>query len=263
MKEQALPAGPGAQDKEGSPAGPAAERGPAAPERLCRLAASAARWAKRKARPRGRRIPLAAALLLAGLWGLLFARVNRAFPAAQAYAAGPGEPLWCGGDAVTLQGAWLADPAALCRQCGLAHWEWMPERVLICALTVCRGAAQAQGAEGVTGPPAGPEAEDAGAAAGHDLAGVAPLSCWRAASGGWGGAVDAGPLFEALNPGAPLPERLAPGARQTYLVPVELWRAGFSDRHWQALGESEFRLQLSLYPVRRELVFTPGPAPER
>lgn len=199
-----------------------------------------------RSRPR-RWALLAAALLLAG-WALLTFRVNRALPPARLITAGPNEPLPCGGDLVTLQSAWLAETGALWQACGLAADAPLPERTLLCALTVCRGGAE--------------PAETGENAAGEGAAGIAPLRCWTAASEGWGEMTDTGRLFEALNPGVPLPEQLAPGTRQTYLVPVALWQAAFSPRHWQRLDESGFRLQLSVYPVGREFRFIPEPMPE-
>lgn len=151
---------------------------------------------------------------------------------------------------MTLQSAHLADTAALYDACGLPDEGPLPEQTLLCAVTVCRG---------------GAKDEDAGErdweSAGDAMDGIAPLRCWTAAFEGWGNVVDTGPLFEALNPGAPLPEQLPTGAQQSYLVPVALWQASFSPRHWQRLGESDFRLQLSVYPVAREFHFTPAPLP--
>lgn len=152
---------------------------------------------------------------------------------------------------MTLQSAWLADTAELYGACGLPDEGPLPEQTLLCAVTVCRGGAAPEKAA----------LEGAGERAGETMDGIAPLRCWTAAFEGWGNVVDTGPLFEALNPGAPLPEQLPPGAQQSYLVPVALWQASFSPRHWQRLNESDFRLQLSVYPVAREFHFTPAPLP--
>lgn len=67
--------------------------------------------------------------------------MNRALPPARLVTAGPGEPLSCGGDLVTLQSAHLADTAALYDACGLPDEGPLPEQTLLCAVTVCRGGA--------------------------------------------------------------------------------------------------------------------------
>lgn len=167
------------------------------------------------------------------VWTICFARVNRAYPQAEVIRVELNEPLEYGPYTVTVKKACVEETAALYENSGLSTTDSaLPESILLCTVTIERNASDLAGQKQA------------------DL----KIPHIAAASGAWSNMVDTGELYTALNKEAVPLEQLRQGEQQTYLLPFGLWKDSFSDISWERLSERSFRIQLSLYPNKCEIL---------
>ena len=188
-----------------------------------------------------RKRPLVIALLmgitLMAIWTICFLRVNRAYPQAELIQVGLDEPLQYGSYTITANAAYIEDTVALYHENELSvEDKTLPEKTLVCSVTIERS--DSNSIDPVQA----------------DL----KLSYVTAVSGAWRNLIDTGELYSVLNKGAVKLNELRNGERQTYFLPFGLWKDSFSSESWTQLGKKAVLFQLSIYPQKNEIIFTPN-----
>ena len=172
-------------------------------------------------------------IVLIVVWTICFLRVNRAYPQAELIQVGLDEPLQYGPYTITANEAYIEDTAALYHENGLSvEDKALPEKTLVCSVTIERS--DSNSIDPVQA----------------DL----KLSYVTAVSGAWRNLIDTGELYSVLNKGAVKLNELQYGEKQTYFLLFGLWKDSFSPNSLEHLEDRLFTLQLSLYPIKCEIV---------
>lgn len=182
-------------------------------------------------------IALLMGIVLMVIWTICFLRVNRAYLQAELIQVGLDEPLQYGPYTITANAAYIEDTVSLYHENGLSvEDKALPEKTLVCSVTIERS----------------------------DTNSIDPvqadlkLSYVTAVSGAWRNLIDTGELYSVLNKGAVKLNELRNGERQTYFLPFGLWKDSFSSESWTQLGKKAVLFQLSIYPQKNEIIFTPN-----
>ena len=172
-------------------------------------------------------------IVFMSVWTICFLRVNRAYPQAELIQVGLDEPLQYGPYTITANAAYIEDTVALYHENGLSvEDKALPEKTLVCSIIIERSASNS----------IDPVQADL------------RLSYITAVSGAWRNLIDTGELYSVLNKGAVKLNELQHGESQTYLLPFGLWKDSFSPNSLEHLEDRLFTLQLSLYPIKCEIV---------
>ena len=171
------------------------------------------------------------------IWTICFLRVNRAYPQAELIQVGLDEPLQYGSYTITANAAYIEDTVALYHENGLSvEDKTLPEKTLVCSVTIERSDSNSI-------DPAQADLK---------------LSYVTAVSGAWRNLIDTSELYSVLNKGAVKLNELRNGERQTYFLLFGLWKDSFSSESWRQLGKKAVLFQLSIYPQKNEIIFTPN-----
>lgn len=182
-------------------------------------------------------IALLMGIIFTAVWIVCFLRINRAYPQAELIQVGLDEPLQYGSYTITANAAYIEDTVALYHENGLSvEDKALPEKTLVCSIIIERSASNS----------IDPVQADL------------RLSYITAVSGAWRNLIDTGELYSVLNKGAVKLNELRNGERQTYFLPFGLWKDSFSSESWTQLGKKAVLFQLSIYPQKNEIIFTPN-----
>ena len=182
-------------------------------------------------------IALLMGFIFTAVWIVCFLRINRAYPQAELIQVGLDEPLQYGPYTITANAAYIEDTVALYHENGLSvEDKALPEKTLVCSIIIKRSASNS----------IDPVQADL------------RLSYITAVSGAWRNLIDTGELYSVLNKGAVKLNELRNGERQTYFLLFGLWKDSFSSESWTQLGKKAVLFQLSIYPQKNEIIFTPN-----
>lgn len=187
-------------------------------------------------RKRSLMVALLTGTILAAVWTVCFLRINRAYPQAEPVQVGLNEPLQYGPYTITAKAAYMEDTAALYQENGLSTEDKvLPEKTLVCSVAIERSGSDSDPAQADW-----------------------KLSYVTAVSGAWRNLMDTGELYSALNKETVRPDELPQGKGQTYFLTFGLWKDSFSPESWAQLGKKTVSIQLSVYPRKYEILFTPS-----